>query len=124
MANGTVRVPQPTADPNDARIDNEQLTVGGQTVQRQRVVPVPVAASVIAAGVSGSVAVPSTHALVALSAYGGAQSSSVEIGAVTVPLPAGAAFSDSLSDAPIPGPLTVTFTGTVSYYVRTVERVA
>lgn len=124
MSNGTVGVAQSAAP--DRLIDNEVLSVGGDTVYRQRVSVVPASASIYFAGVSGSVNVPSTHAVVAVSCFC-TSAGSLEVGggdAITVP--AGCGFTDSFADAPIvgTGAGSVVFTGTATYYVRAVPVVS
>lgn len=118
MSNGTVGV---TEGPTPNRlIDNDQLTVGAQTVYRQRVNVVPPNPSLYKAGVSGSVTIPTTHQIVSLSAYCTSAATVVINGGDTINIPAGGAFTDELYDAPIvgTGAGTVVFTTTTNYYVR------
>ena len=124
MADSTVGI---TEGPSPTKlIDNDQLTVNSQTVQRQRVNVVPVEESSYKAGTAGSVNIPTTHKIVGLSAYCLVEATVVINGGDTITIPAGGAFSDDLHDAPIvgTGAGTVVFTNTSNYYVRYVPVVS
>lgn len=119
MANGTVAVLQ-SSDVAAKKIDNTELVVGGATVERQRVDPVPSRASTYFSGVSGPVTVPATSEIVAVACHCPAAGSLTIGGGSSIPVPAASSFSDSMADAPIVGigVGSVVFTGTDSYYVR------
>lgn len=118
MANGTVGVAQ-AATP-DRQIDNSALTVGAQTVYRQRIEDVPSRASTYFAGVSGSITIPVTSEIVSLACHCTTAGSLTIVGGATIPVPANSQFAETCFDAPYVGvgAGSVVFTGTDSYYVR------
>ena len=116
MANGTVGVQQ-AATP-DRLIDNALVTVGGQSVYRQRIENIPTRTSTYFAGVSGTVTVPGTAEIVTIACHCTTAGSVTIGGGATIPIPANTSFSDSMPEAPFAGGNLV-FTGTDSYYVRT-----
>lgn len=124
MANGTVGVAQ--AGTPDRLIDNTTLSVGGQTVYRQRVEDVPSRVSTYYSGTSGSVNVPTTHEIVAVACHCTTAGSLTIGGGSSIPVPANSQFADTMTDAPIAGigAGSVVFTDTDSYYVRVREVVA
>lgn len=123
MANGTVGV-QNAATGQISFVDNTELPVGGKTVERQRVDPIPSRASTYYAGSAATaVSIPSTMEIVAVACHSTGTTSTVTIaGGPAIPVPPGTQFSDSMTDAPIPGvgANSVVFTGAGvdSYYVR------
>lgn len=118
MANGTV----PVRDANAAvqSIDNTATTVGGVSVQRQRVDVIPSRVSTYFSGTSGSVTVPSTSEIVEVACHCTTAGSLTIGGGSSIPVPASSQFSTLLVDAPIVGigAGSVVFTGTDSYFVR------
>lgn len=68
------------------------------------------------AGTSGTVSVASGSRVVSIAAHA-TTAATVTIGSATVPIPAGTQFSDGYSG--LVGPLTITFSGTDSFYVVT-----
>lgn len=118
MASGTVGVAQ--ASSPDRLIDNSALTVGGQTVYRQRVEDLPSRASIYYSGTSGSVNIPTTSEVVEVACHCTTAGSLTIGGGTSIPVPAASQFSTAMADAPIVGigAGTVVFTGTDSFYVR------
>lgn len=123
MANGTV--PVQGADGTTYLVDNTALTIGGKSVDRQRVDPVPSGTSTYYSGTSGSVSIPTSSWIVAVACHCTTAGSLTIGGGSSIPVPANSQFSDTFPDAPIVGigAGSVVFTGTDSYYVRVVPAV-
>jgi hypothetical protein len=118
MADGTVGVLQsPGAD---RLIDNEVLTVGGQTVYRQRIaLGATTGTWSYYAGVSGTVTVTAGQRILGIAAHSTAGGSMTINGGSSIPIPAGSGIAISPAGnlvAPV-----LVFTSTDSYFVEVVS---
>lgn len=115
MADGSVGVKQSTAP--DRLIDNEQLTVGGQTVYRQRVTIGALAGTwAYYAGVSGTVVVAAGRRVIGIAAHATTAGSMTINGGDSIPIPAGTSIAFT-PQGNLVAP-TLVFTGTDSYAVE------
>lgn len=114
MADGTVAVQQ--ASPGDRLIDNEELTVGGQTVYRQRVsVELPGDWDYYA-GAFGTVAVGVGERVLGITAHATTAGSMTINGGDSIPIPANTSVVFT-PERTLTAP-TVVFTGTDSYIIE------
>jgi hypothetical protein len=118
MADGTVTLRD--ANGNLVLLDNEQLTVAGNTVERQRVTIGALAGTwAYYAGVSGTVNVAAGQRVIGIAAHSTLGGSMTINGGASIPIPANVGISFS-PQGNLVAP-TIVFTSTDSYAVEVVS---